>query len=62
VRFGHGHGHVTPCGLRGAANLVAQSVERPPALVVVEDLRVRVKLEQPRGCVEVQTLLAPWLN
>ena len=37
-------------------------IERPPALVVVQDRCVRVKLEQPRGCVEIQTLLAPWLN
>jgi hypothetical protein len=42
---------------------VAQfGIERPPALVVVEDRCVRVKLEQPRGCVEIQALLAPWLN
>jgi thioredoxin-like negative regulator of GroEL len=44
-------------------DLVARfGIERPPALVVVEDRCVRVKLEQPRGCVEIQTLLAPWLN
>jgi Thioredoxin len=37
-------------------------IERLPALAVVEDKRVRAKIEQPRGCVEIQTMLAPWLN
>lgn len=38
------------------------SVERFPALVVVEDKRVRVRVEQPRGCAEIRTALAPWLR
>lgn len=33
-----------------------------PAIVVVEDRRVRARLEQPRGCDEIQTFLAPWLR
>jgi thioredoxin-like negative regulator of GroEL len=33
-----------------------------PTLLVVEDKRTRVRLEQPRGCVEIQTALAPWLR
>jgi len=37
-------------------------ISRPPALAVVVDKRVRARLEEPRGCVEIQTLLAPWLR
>ena len=37
-------------------------IENPPALVVVENTRVRARLEQPRGCIEIQTALAPWLR
>jgi thioredoxin-like negative regulator of GroEL len=37
-------------------------ISGPPALVVVDNKRVRARLEQPRGCVEIQTLLAPWLR
>ena len=37
-------------------------VERAPALVVVENKRVQARVEQPRGCVEIQLALAPWLR
>jgi thioredoxin-like negative regulator of GroEL len=37
-------------------------VEEPPALIVVDAKRVRARLEKPRGCVEIQTALAPWLR
>lgn len=37
-------------------------IEQVPALLVVEDKRVRAKIEQPRGCVEIQALLGPWLK
>jgi thioredoxin-like negative regulator of GroEL len=33
-----------------------------PTLVVVEGKVVRAKLERPRGCREIETFLAPWLN
>jgi thioredoxin-like negative regulator of GroEL len=33
-----------------------------PTLVVVEGKFVRAKLERPRGCREIETFLAPWLN
>ena len=33
-----------------------------PTLVVVEGKAVRAKLERPRGCREIETFLAPWLN
>ena len=37
-------------------------VERIPALVVVTDRRVRARLEEPRGCRQIEALLAPWLK
>lgn len=33
-----------------------------PTIVVVEGKLVRAKLERPRGCREIETFLAPWLN
>jgi thioredoxin-like negative regulator of GroEL len=38
------------------------AVERVPTLVVVEGKIVRARLEQPRGCREIERFLAPWLN
>jgi hypothetical protein len=37
-------------------------VEQPPALVVIEEKRVRARLEQPRGCTDITAVLAPWLK
>src|SRR5437773_4545401 len=37
-------------------------VEQMPTLVVVVGRRVRGRLEQPRGCREIESFLAPWLN
>jgi thioredoxin-like negative regulator of GroEL len=37
-------------------------VDRVPALVVVADRRVQARLEQPRGCRDIEALLAPWLK
>ena len=33
-----------------------------PTLVVIEGDRVRGRLETPRGCRDIETFLAPWLN
>ncbi len=33
-----------------------------PTLMVVEDRRVRGTLVEPRGCVEVERFLRPWLQ
>lgn len=38
------------------------SIERFPALVVVENKSVQVRVEQPRGCADIRTALAPWLR
>jgi thioredoxin-like negative regulator of GroEL len=33
-----------------------------PTLVVVEGAQVSARLEQPRGCQDIERFLAPWLN
>jgi thioredoxin-like negative regulator of GroEL len=33
-----------------------------PAFVVVDDKKVRGRLERPRNAVEIQSLLTPWLR
>lgn len=33
-----------------------------PTLFVVERKQVRAKLEKPRGCREIESFLAPWLQ
>ena len=37
-------------------------VERLPTLLVVEDKRVRARLEEPRGCADIEDALRPWLK
>ena len=37
-------------------------VERVPTLCVVEGKQVRARLEEPRGCRDIQRFLAPWLT
>jgi thioredoxin-like negative regulator of GroEL len=37
-------------------------VDIVPTLIVVDDKRIRGRLEAPRGCREIETLLAPWLR
>ena len=37
-------------------------IDNPPALVVIENKRVGARLEQPRGCQEIERALAPWLR
>jgi thioredoxin-like negative regulator of GroEL len=38
------------------------AVERVPTLCVVEGKTVRARLEEPRGCRDIQRFLAPWLS
>lgn len=38
------------------------NVERVPTLYVVEGKLVRARLEEPRGCRDIQRFLAPWLS
>ena len=45
------------------AQLVARfKLEAIPALVVVENKRVRARLSSPRGCAQIAETLAPWLS
>lgn len=37
-------------------------VERLPTFVVLEERRVRGRLVAPRGCVEIEEFLRPWLR
>lgn len=37
-------------------------VETTPTLFVIEGKRVQGRLEQPRGCREIERFLSPWLN
>lgn len=44
-------------------DLVEQfAVTELPTLVVVEEREVRARLERPRGCKQIEALLAPWLQ
>jgi thioredoxin-like negative regulator of GroEL len=38
------------------------SVDAVPTLLVVHDKRVRGRLEQPKGCRDIEAFLAPWLH
>ena len=37
-------------------------VDTVATLIVVDDKRIRGRLEAPRGCREIEKLLAPWLS
>ncbi len=37
-------------------------ISATPTIAVVEDQKLRGCLEQPRGCREIETFLAPWLK
>jgi len=37
-------------------------IDDVPTIVVVEDKRVRGRLVSPRGCRDIEQLLAPWLR
>jgi thioredoxin-like negative regulator of GroEL len=37
-------------------------IEDVPTIVVVEDKRVRGRLVSPKGCRDIEQLLAPWLR
>jgi thioredoxin-like negative regulator of GroEL len=37
-------------------------VQGVPTLVVVQEQRVRARLDEPRGCRDIEQLLSPWLH
>jgi thioredoxin-like negative regulator of GroEL len=49
--------------VRAHSHLVERSgIQSTPTLVVVHDKRVKGRLELPRGCKPITTLLQPWLQ
>jgi thioredoxin-like negative regulator of GroEL len=38
------------------------AIDEVPTIVVVEEKRVRGRLASPRGCRDIEQLLAPWLR
>jgi hypothetical protein len=47
----------------GRGDLVERfRIARLPTFLVINDKRVRARLEVPRGCSELQEFLAPWLK
>jgi hypothetical protein len=44
-------------------DLVAKfGIDVIPTLAVIEDRHIAARLEGPRGCNEIETFLAPWLQ
>ena len=37
-------------------------IDAIPSLVIVENKRVRARLDSPRGCAQIRETLAPWLS
>lgn len=37
-------------------------IEAVPALAVLEGKQIRARLEEPRGCQDIERFLAPWLH
>lgn len=62
-RGNHGTFHVVFVDGAERPDLVERfEVASTPTLVVVDGRQVRGRLEQPRGCKEIQALLSPWLR
>ena len=62
-RRNHGTFRILFVDQRKRPDLVERfGVEGVPTLVVVEEQRVRARLDEPRGCREIEQLLSPWLH
>ena len=62
-RRNHGTFALYPVAREERPDLVERfSVERFPTIVILEGKHVSGRLEQPRGCREIETFLAPWLK
>ena len=47
---------------RSVPDLIARfEVTELPTLVVIDGRRVRARLSEPRGCIQITELLRPWL-
>ena len=62
-RRNHGTFKLVPVAEEDRPDLLERfKVETIPTLVVVEGNSVAARLERPRGCREIESFLAPWLN
>lgn len=62
-RANHETFHVYRVDIEKDGDLVDRfRIDTVPTLVVVDDKRVQGRLESPRGCREIEKLLAPWLQ
>jgi thioredoxin-like negative regulator of GroEL len=62
-RRNHGTFRILVVDQRERPDLVERfGVQGFPTLVVVEEQQVRARLDEPRGCREIERLLSPWLH
>src|SRR5262249_26861672 len=62
-RRNHGTFRVVRVAEEERPDLIARfAVDQLPTLVVVEGRTVRARLERPRGCRDIEGVLAPWLD
>ena len=62
-RRNHGTFRVVPVPAEERPDLVTRfGVTELPTLVVITERQVRARLESPRGCKDIEQLLAPWLQ
>jgi len=62
-RHNHGTFQLLPVAEEDRPDLLKRfKIGEVPTLVVVEDNAVVARLERPRGCRDIESFLAPWLN
>jgi thioredoxin-like negative regulator of GroEL len=62
-RRNHGTFRLTPVDIDERPDLAERfKIEEVPTLAVVSDRRLRRRLAHPRGCRDIEELLAPWLK
>ena len=62
-RRNHGTFRILVVDQRERPDLVERfGVQGFPTLVVVEERQVRARLDEPRGCRDIERLLSPWLH
>jgi thioredoxin-like negative regulator of GroEL len=62
-RHNHDSFHLYRVDIQQHPELAEQfHVQEVPTLVVVEDKKVTGRLSSPRGCRQIEELLAPWLH
>ena len=62
-RRNHGTFVVVPVDVEERPDLIERyRVEEVPTIVVVTERQIRGRLAHPRGCRDIEDLLAPWLK